>query len=154
MLNKETVSNFIFTYLPWTPIHHKYVIIYTISIHHNILTAVILKDRLFAMIFLVLCITVHMLTKPSPWKHLLKVVTLGRISQECLVLWCLTSSAPGTCQDQARLSSFVNIFDLMFFLLFGCIQPLVVHVDPCMEPFGRWCHLLLKGVGTALTGTV
>lgn len=108
------------------------------------------------MIFLVLCVTVHMLTIPRPWKYVLKVITLGRISQESLVLWCLTSSALGT-----PLPGQSKTFFICEHLWSWCVFP-AVCVFPaigstcwsCREPSGRWCHLLLKGVGTALPGTM
>lgn len=58
----------------------------------NILTAVILKDKLFAMNFLVLCITVpdtycaHVDKTKSLETYVLKVIPLGTVFQECLVL--------------------------------------------------------------------
>lgn len=58
----------------------------------NILTAVILKDKLFAMNFLVLCITVpdtycaRVDKTKSLETYVLKVIPLGTVFQECLVL--------------------------------------------------------------------
>lgn len=144
ILIKDKMSNIFYMYLTWTPIDHKYVF--------NILTAVILKEKnLFCgAVFSCTC-----------WQNLGNIRVEGHnLGKNFPGMFSTVMPYHQLCtrHSPARKSkSFFICEHLWSWYVFPAVHVYPAFAStcwPCMEPSGRWCHLLMKGVGIALPGTM
>lgn len=148
MLIKDTMSNFICMYLPWKPMDHKYVT--------NILNAVILKEKnlcneFWGAVCNCTCWQNQVLGNIHVEGHNLGKNFPGVFSAVMSYQLCTRLSPSRKSKSffiREHLWSWYVFPAVRIYPAIGCT------CWPCMEPSGIWCHLLLKGVGTELPGTI